>query len=237
MESKEIVEAMNGSELLAQGRKVQEEGHPNKAIALYTTARAAFEQERDNAGYVHSYCDEALARKHLWQKTGDHRQLELFRSIAEKMLEECGKRNVTDKLPTAHFVLASALTEAGEHEQSVIHYREAVQRFQGPDAERGDWRGHLGAALYRSGQKDAGLSAMLAGIHEVREGEKDLGDPFRINVWLSGAYMRLAEVTAADDRKQAMEYLQQATGIVQSDERLVVRRQQLEKLRQRLEQG
>jgi hypothetical protein len=93
-------------------------------------------------------------------------------------------------------------------------------------AQRGDWRTNLGKALYLSGEKKKGVAEILAGIRDVQKYRREV-DSYTFNVWLSGGYIRLAEVLAEASPARAAEYLRKATEIVEADPSQVVRKVQL----------
>jgi chaperonin cofactor prefoldin len=49
-----------------------------------------------------------------------------------------------------------------------------------------------------------------------------------VHVWVSGAYLRLAKLLKTDNPQESQAYLNQAKTIIDSDSRLVIRKQQLE---------
>jgi hypothetical protein len=52
-------------------------------------------------------------------------------------------------------------------------------------------------------------------------------DSYLINVWTSGGYMHLAEILVNDSPQQSKIALQKAKNIIDSDDRLIIRRRQL----------
>lgn len=57
-------------------------------------------------------------------------------------------------------------------------------------------------------------------------------DPFLYNVWVSGAYLRLAKLLKTDNPEESHFYFEKAKKIIDSDNRLVIRKQQLEAFQQ-----
>lgn len=81
--------------------------------------------------------------------------------------------------------------------------------------------------MYRNGKKEAGKMMSLQGIAVIKERASQI-DSFFINVWLSGAYLRLAKALSADNREESQLFLKQAKEIIDADSRLVIRKQQLD---------
>ena len=69
---------------------------------------------------------------------------------------------------------------------------------------------------------------------EIIESHASEVDPFRKNVWVSGAYLRLAKLLLEEGKtEEAAPYFQKAAAIIHSDPALVIRKRQLDALRQK----
>jgi len=82
--------------------------------------------------------------------------------------------------------------------------------------------------IYKNGEKEA-LGDILAAISEL---EATNEPKFNKDVWMSGGYMRLAELLKDEDLAKAQEYLQKAKEIIDANPELVLRKGQWEKLAQ-----
>ena len=94
----------------------------------------------------------------------------------------------------------------------------------------------LGEAIYKNGRKEEGEKVILEGVQQI-QAHQDVEDSFKINVWISGAYLRLAKILISDQKiEQAKIYLSKGEEIVLKDPRLVIRKQQLEILKKKINQ-
>lgn len=94
----------------------------------------------------------------------------------------------------------------------------------------------MGEAIYKNGRKEEGERVILEGVQQI-QAHQDVEDSFQINVWISGAYLRLAKILINDQNfEQAKVYLSKGEEIVLSDPRLVIRKQQLEILKKKINQ-
>ncbi len=109
----------------------------------------------------------------------------------------------------------------------VQEFTQAVELYPSEKAEKGDWIAHLGDAMYHTGQKEAGKDAILRGISFIQERSSQI-DSFLYNVWVSGAYLRLAKLLEIDNPEESLDFLHRAKAIIDSDSRLVIRKQQLD---------
>src|ERR1051326_2554666 len=126
----------------------------------------------------------------------------------------------------AYFRLGEVYRHGNNYAQAAKYYRLALKYFKGPLSQKGDWRYHLGAALYFSGKEKQGMKEFFRGVDEIKVGSKKV-DSFLYHVWQSGAYMQLAQMLAKKHKKIARGYLQMAKEIINSDRRLIIRRQQI----------
>ena len=64
----------------------------------------------------------------------------------------------------------------------------------------------------------------------IQELENSQENQYEKDVWVSGGYMRLAQVLRESDNKKATAYLRRAKQIIDANPRLRIRRQQWEKI-------
>ncbi len=104
------------------------------------------------------------------------------------------------------------------------------------NAEKGDWLAHLGKPFIKMAEKKKVKELYLKVFNKFKL-IKNNEDSFKINVWISGAYLRLAKILINDQKiKQAEIYLFKGEEIVLQDPRLVIRKQQLEILKKKINQ-
>lgn len=150
----------------------------------------------------------------------------MARKDADTSLEIAQGHDISEKLGSCYFRIGEVNMLFGEFDKAVDNYQKAQENYQGTNAERGDYRYHLGEALYRSGNRQEGKEVLLQGLKEIEENEKEV-DPFLFHVWQSGCYMRLAELLKDDEPEKAKEYISKAHQIAESDDKLIIRKRQI----------
>jgi len=77
------------------------------------------------------------------------------------------------------------------------------------------------------GKKEEGMNMILQGVSLIKERSSQI-DSFLFNVWVSGAYLRAAKLLKTNNSEESQSFLNQAKEIIDSDNRLVIRKQQLD---------
>jgi len=220
-------------ELHEKGWKKREEELFEEALVYLEVALKRAVEEREYEIAVDVLKDRCLVWKHLFLVSREEGFAVLAKKDAEGMLEIARKQKLEKKLGTSYFRLGEVAMMVGEFERAVGYYQQALEHYQGSLAEKGDYRYHLGEAMYRAGDKSDGEQMMLEGIEEIKKGAREV-DSFLVNVWMSGGYMRLASCLVKDKKKKARKYWRRAKEIAEEDERLVIRRRQIEEMGERL---
>jgi len=219
-------------ELHAKGSNAREKDDHLSALQFLDHAIVGYQKIGNYRGMVNVLKDRTLTWKHYFLLTGDTSYAILAQKDAESMLEIVKDRGLKDKLSTSYFRLGEVAMLFENYPQAINNYKLSLEHYTGPLSEKGDFRYHLGEALYRRGQKKNGKKTMLAGLKEIQDGAVKVDD-FLINVWESGCYGRLAELLKDDDPKEAVRYLEKAEKIAKSDKRLIIRRRQIKELRKK----
>jgi tetratricopeptide (TPR) repeat protein len=218
-----------GEQLLLEGQRLREAGETLEAIGSITRAIVEFSDEHNRARLAHALLDRAICYQHLCQSHGnDPAFAVLCKKDAEAMLEIAEAEKIEDELDQAYFINAKAALLFGDHTKAVELFRLAIEKISRVRAaQMGDWRTNLGKAMYLSGEKEQGIQEILDGVEQVQEFSDEV-DAYTFNVWVSGGYLRLAELLRLDDPEQSARYLAEAKRIIDSDESQVVRRIQVE---------
>jgi tetratricopeptide (TPR) repeat protein len=220
-------------ELHQLGSQFREKDNHLKALPYLDMAIVAYQKEKNYGGLVDALKDRTLTWKHLFWQSDDQVFAILAQKDAEAMLTITQAKNLKDKFHTSYFRLGEVAMLFANFPKAVEYYTKALEIYQGPVSEKGDYRYHLGEALYRTGQKSKGVETILQGIKEIEQGANEI-DSFLINVWKSGAFMRLFELLRENEPEKAKRYFTQAKKIIASDERLVIRKRQLKQLAQKI---
>lgn len=220
---------MSGQELHTKGGQLREEDKHDEALQYLTLAIVAYQKEGNYRGLIDALKDRTLTWKHYFLLTNDKVYALLAQKDAEAMLAVAQEYNLEDKLDTAYFRLGEVAMLFDDYRSAIDYYNKALVVYRGPLSEKGDFRYHLGEAVYRSGDKIKGKKTILAGLKEIRQGAGEL-DPFLIHVWESGVHMRLAELLKDDAPKEARKHYEEAKKIAAADPKLVIRRRQIAEL-------
>lgn len=201
------------------------------ALKLIEEAIIGYQKENNTRGFTKALQSRVLIYKHLFLLTKDKGFATLARKDAEASLEIAQEKNLSDILSSCYFRVGEIATIEEDFDKAIEYYSKALEFYEGTKAEEGDYRYHLGTVLYIHGEKEEGKKAMLRGLREIQDNRNQV-DSFVANVWESGCYMRLAEVLREDEPEKAKKYLELAKKIIDSDERLIIRKRQWEKLAQ-----
>jgi len=216
-----------GLEIQKEADIVREEGKSLMAIDLYNQAIVRYQEDKDYTSMIGALTGRLLSWKHLFYKTQDRIYAIFVKKEAEAMLEILKEHHLLDRLYLVHFLNGTSSILLKDYTSAENEFRQAVELYPKENAEKGDWIGHLGDAMYRNGKKEDGKKTMLQGIEIIKQ-RSDQIDSFLFNVWVSGANLRLAKLLKVDNPSESNQYLEKAKEIIDSDDRLVIRKQQLQ---------
>jgi len=219
--------ATSGEELQREADRIREEGKSLTAIDLYNRAIVNYQESKDYERIIGALTGRLLSWKHLFYKTEDKLYAIFVKKEAEAMLKVVKTYNLTDRLYLIHFLNGTALILLKEYDTAEKEFAQAIQLYPTENAEKGDWTAHLGEAMYRNGKKEEGKKTILRGVEMIKERASQI-DSFVFNVWVSGAYLRLAKLLKTDNKEESQFFLKQAKEIIDGDGRLVIRKQQLD---------
>lgn len=219
--------ATTAIELEKQADVLREKGESLKAIDVYNQAIVRYIEDKDYANMMGSLTNRLLSWKHLFYKTENKTYAIFVKTEAEQMLEIAREHNLLDRLYLIHFLKATAATLLKDHLCAEKEFQKAVELYSSEHPEKGDWIAHLGDAMYRNGKKEEGKNMILQGVSLIKKGSSQI-DSFLFNVWVSGAYLRLAKLLKTDNLEESQSFLHQAQEIIDADHRLVIRKQQLD---------
>ena len=154
---------------------------------------------------------------------------------AEAMIDIAEEYKIYDQGFRLHFFLAKSYILLKDYPSAVREFRSSVELYPNDNAEKGDFIAHLGNAAYLSGDKERGKNLLLEGARQIQNHAEGV-DPFLINVWMSGIYLRLADLLRLDNKEEGRYYLDKAQQIINKDDRLAIRKEQLLKIERAYEQ-
>ena len=221
------VHAASAMELQKEADKVREEEKSLMAINLYNQSIVSYQESRDYSSMMGALTGRLLSWKHLFYKTEDKIYAIFVKKEAEAMLEVAKAYNLMDRLYLIYFLNGTSAILLKDYDSAEKEFSKAIELYPFENAEKGDWIAHLGDAMYRNGKKEEGKKTILHGVEIIKEKSSQI-DSFLFNVWVSGAYLRLAKLLRADNPEESQLFFNQAKLIINSDDRLVIRKQQLE---------
>ncbi|GAB4235974.1 MAG: hypothetical protein Tsb0021_15630 [Chlamydiales bacterium] len=220
---------------IQQADEFREQGKTQEAIKLYNQAQIFFEKQRDYLGLMHALSGRLISWQHLY----NHKQEEIYALYAKKeaeyMQKISKKQGFYDLDHLIHFFMGKSCILLKEYPKAESEFTEALKNYPRDDAEKGDWTAHLGEAIYKNGKKKEGIQTILNGISQINKHRSEC-DSFKYGVWTSGAYLRIAKILIQDQNiDQAKFYLSKGEEIIQRNPKLVIRKQQLESLKEQIE--
>lgn len=232
-----------GRQLHAQVEEAREKGNILDALKLSDEALLAYQADGDKQGLSELLSSRSIIFRHLYEKTQDKNFLQLAKAELEATIKIAKNSNIADALILPLYELANVETELQEYTEAINNYNESLSLVDTSPKERlnhnnpaqnrpvfhATMKNHLAYAEYKNGDKSA-EERMEKAVEEIETAEEP--DSFRKNTWLSGGYMSLAKMLKEDEPEKAKKYLQKAKEIIDSDERLTVRKEQWEKLAQ-----
>lgn len=216
----------------------REAGESLEALKLSDEALIAYQEEGDLFGFVEILADRSITFRHLHDATEDISFLIVSKHEVSSGIEIARKNNQKEALAIPLARLANVLTDLGEYQEAVASYKEALEimstnppaRYNRPGI-LADMKAHLATTEYQAGDKSA-LERARTALTELEASEED---SYNKNVWISGAYMRMADMLRKDNPQEAKEYLEKAKEIIDSDQRLSIRLKQWGKLAQTIQ--
>lgn len=217
------------NKLRQKAEQARENDKLEKSLTLTNQAIIIAQKQKKYEVIVDALKAKVLTWKHLYLLNNDKTFSLLAQKSAEAALEITKTHKLDSKLHSTYFRLGEVAMLDKNFSQAIHYYQKALNVYQGPLSEKGDYRYHLGEALYKSGKKQKGLSTIKQGIKEIKDGKDEIND-FLFNVWLSGAHMRLTELLQADNPENAKKHARKAQEIIKKDNRLIIRKRQLKQL-------
>jgi tetratricopeptide (TPR) repeat protein len=223
---------MNGHQIHVKAEVARENDELVKALTLVEEALVAYQKEEDYEGFSQALQSRVLTCKHLFLLTKDNVFAILAKKDAEASLEITLEHKIVNRIGSCYFRLGEVAMLFKNYKLASDYYQKALDNYSGTKAEKGDYRYHLGEALYRKGQREEGKKVLLEGLREIKDNAGEV-DPFLTHVWESGCLMRLAQFLKGSD--ESKKYLGEAEKIINNDPKLVIRKRQLEELKKSLE--
>lgn len=231
-------DSQEGRRLHRLAEDARESGDFLKALEYTDQATLAYQKDGDLFGLAEVQSSRQSTFKHLYRTTEDKVFLILEKHAAETAVEIAEKCGIKEALGIPYHNLGKYYFEAREYQKAGGAFKRAVENLtQYPSTRHSrasvvaDIKGHRAASEYHAGDKTA-LDRALNALTELENSEEP--NSYNKNAWVSGAHLRIAEMVSQDNLELAKKHLEEARRIIESDESLILRKNQLEKLEKKL---
>ncbi|MBT3249503.1 MAG: hypothetical protein HN846_05110 [Candidatus Pacebacteria bacterium] len=226
---------LSGRELHHQIEAARESDNLSSALELGMQSLLAYAQENDQLGFAEALDSIFITFKHLHRQQKFKPYWILAGAIVKSSVEIAEDSGDKQALALPQLNLAEFLEESGELEPAKEMYQKAVHSMTNYPSPEHNRPAVLALMKLRLALCELALgdqTAMTAIESLLAELAADTGvdADYNCKVWISGGYLRLAEHFKGKNFNLAHEYLQQAQEIIENDERLVLRRQQLDEM-------
>ncbi|HSX48878.1 MAG TPA: hypothetical protein VLE44_01310 [Candidatus Saccharimonadales bacterium] len=229
-----------GQELHKQAEHTREAGEFEKSIDLAKQAISAYEADKDYLGQSDAFGTLSLGLRHKARTAKSSEERMQFLSEAKDAASEgikiAEENNLAGDLARPYFNLAKVQEDMYDFTGAVESYRKSVEIFktQNPKLHNrsgvlADMNIHLATCEYMAGDKSA-LDRALRAIEDLKVSDEKSVLKYNYDVWLSGGYMRIAEMLKEDNKELAKENLEEAKKIIDGNPDLKIRLEQWEEL-------
>lgn len=223
-----------GRRLHAQAASARENDQLKESLSFNDEALFAYDREDNPLGFAEGIaCRSITLRNYATQQESRNiltlAKYEMMASVT--IARESGDNTA---LPLPLYNLAQLQEALGEHEDAIETYSEAVNTMKNNPPEShnrpsvlADMKVHMTVCEYKAGDTSA-LERAEEALQQLEESEEP--NKFNKDVWVSGGHMKLAEILIEESPSEAKEHLAKAKEIIDSNEELVLRKQQWERL-------
>ncbi|MBU0978268.1 hypothetical protein KKF92_00345 [Patescibacteria group bacterium] len=226
---------LTGREVHHLVESARESGDLLSSLELAMRTLLVYAKEDDQLGFAEVLDSIFLALKYLYQQQKFKPYWILAGAIARSSVEIARQSGINTALALPQFNLAKYLEELGELGRAKEMYQKAIHSMkQFPPKE------HDRPAVLTQMKLRLALCELTLGEAEALENVKKLlaelaldtgvDADYNCKVWISGGYLRLVQYFKDTDSNLVHKYLQQAKQVIESDQRLLLRRQQLDEV-------
>jgi tetratricopeptide (TPR) repeat protein len=229
-------------QLHQQAEQARENQQYAEALGLYGQALIHYAEADSLVGVSEVHASLAITMRHLVNRTSDEVMKKLWIKEGDlhiSMSLEAAKLLMTKGdgtgLPMAYFNAAKFYELKGELPQAIELFEQALGWMKKAPPEQHnrpavltDFSLKLALAKFAAGDQQS-LGTALTAIAEL-EADTGLDSDYNTKVWVSGGYLKLATILARQDKEKALTFLDKAKNIIDSDERLKVRKEDLQRV-------
>lgn len=220
---------------LAQAEQAREQGDFELALEKTDQALLASQAQQDTATSAEILASRCRVFKHLYAQTKDQAYSILSKNTALAAVELAKLSENSDALAFAYISLGGYYVEVEDYTQSALNYQfalENIQSNQNSSLNRpsviADISCHLYFAQYFAGDSSA-LDKALKVLEDLKNAQEE---SFNKIVWITGAHLRIAQMylnkLSSYDPQKAKKHLDEVRTAAVQDDRLILRKRQLE---------
>lgn len=220
-----------GRQIHAQAEEARERGELLQALIHTDEAIVAYQADKDLLGLAEVLSSRQSTFKHLYRQTQDPVYLILEKYTAKAAVKVAKLSGIPQALALPYHNLGKYYFEAKKYKKAGEYFRKAADNLQtysdNPHSRPSvisDIRGHQYTAEFFAGDK-GGVDRAEEALRNLEAADEP--SKFLKNVWVSGACLRLAEMYFSDKPEETRKYIEKAKNIIDADERLVLRKEQL----------
>jgi tetratricopeptide (TPR) repeat protein len=223
----------DGRKFHAQAGQAREEGNTTEALHHSDSALLAYDTDKDSLGFAEALADRSITLRNHSLDQSSKRIMILAKHEAMAAIEIAQDAGDLTAIALPIYNYAKVQEDLGEVANAIASYKEAISHMElTPPAMHNqkaillDMKIRLSIAEIKNG--NAVAEQEIESLIDQLLTDESL-DEFTKDVWVSGAYMRLAEVHK-DDQEVFNQYLSKSQHIAKNNPRLIVRQKQLENL-------
>ncbi|KKP81359.1 MAG: hypothetical protein UR81_C0001G0030 [Candidatus Levybacteria bacterium GW2011_GWB1_35_5] len=225
---------MNAIDLHKKAESARESENFLDALTYCDQALIEYQKEGNIQGFAQVLCSRVITLRHLFEQTGHQGYLILAKHTAKASVEIARKGNDPKALAIPLFNLANVLDVLGELGEAIENYKQAIAHMrENPPQDHNrpsviyDMTLHLFVCEYKNGDKSALQKAEKALLDLAASKEPD---KYTKDVWMSGGYLKIAQMLKDDDPTKAKQALEKARKIINANPSLTLRKKQLDKI-------
>lgn len=220
-----------------EAEQKREEGDFEQALISTDKSILEYQKDKDYQGMAEVISSRYLTFIHLFDKTGDNSFLVLAVNAAQSSVEIASLVGDLSATVIPLYNLAKSYERQDNLEKAINSYQEAIARFKtNPPISHNhpsvllDMQIHLGICELKNGNTSI-YDKVLGFVDELQRIDDDA---FRKDVWVSGAHLKLAEALHTTDPENSKLHLEKAEQIINNNDLLVLRKNQLNTLKSKL---
>lgn len=218
---------MDTKQFHQQAEDLREQEKFTEALDVYAKVIKNYYAELNYSGVVEALGGQSLTYKHLYLVDPQEKYLQLCHGSAQSSLQIAKQYHVDDLLFRCYFNLGEVNMLTKDYRSAVDNYQHSFGLLPDNSIERCRALSHLAEAQFFNGNKLNVTKNLIKSLNILHKCKNQVDD-YIANVWETGILMKLAAITK--DQK----YITASEKIINSDDRLVIRKRQLEELKSKL---